>query len=215
MKKGLKIFVSSLLGLLIITSLASAEEIMKKEKEEETQLEEIVVTATRTEKQVEESPVAVSVITSKDIEKSTARTVDEALKYTPGLFQWQRSGLVEPHPFIHMRGFTGSSRNLSLMDGLPIGDAAYSTTYWHVVPLENIERIEVVRGPFSALYGGGAMGGVVNIITKTPMKREFSSSVSYGTYNTQIYKLIYGDSGINSASLWAMKEEKPMDTATI
>jgi len=174
--------------------MALAEE--KKEAkagEKETKLEEIVVTATRTEKPVEESPAAVSVITSKDIEKSTARTVDEALKYTPGLFHWQRSGLTEPHPFILMRGFTGSSRNLSLMDGLPIGDAAYNTTYWHVVPLENIERIEVVRGPFSALYGGGAMGGVVNIITQTPMKREFSSSVSYGTYNSQIYKLSYGD----------------------
>ena len=51
----------------------------------------------------------------------------------------------------------------------------------------------MVTGPFSALYGGGAMGGVVNIITQTPMKREFSSSVSYGTYNSQIYKLKYGD----------------------
>lgn len=193
MIKALNIFVSTLLCLLIITSLAMAEEIKKKEKEEETQLEEIVVTATRTEKPVEESPVAVSVITSKDIEKSAAKTADEALKYTPGTFHWQRSGLVEPHPFIHMRGFSGSSRNLSLMDGLPLNDAAYGTTHWQAVPLENIERIEVVRGPFSALYGGGAMGGVVNIITKTPMKREFSSSVSHGTYNTQIYKLVYGD----------------------
>ncbi|MDP2753903.1 MAG: TonB-dependent receptor [Nitrospirota bacterium] len=189
MRKVFRSFASFVVILLVSISMVQAEE----KKKEEAELEEIVVTATRTEKPVEESPVAVSVITSKDIEKSAVRTVDEALKYTPGTFHWQRSGLVEPHPFIHMRGFRGSMRNLSLIDGMSLNDAAYGSIHWQGIPLSNVERIEVVRGPFSALYGGGAMGGVVNIITKTPLKREVDISASYGTYDTQIYNISYGD----------------------
>lgn len=193
MRKVLKNFMSTLLCLLIITSLATAEEIKEKEKEEEAKLEEIVVTATRTEKTIEESPVAVSVISSEDIDRSTAKTIEEALKYTPGTFYWNRTGIGDPHAWIHMRGFRGSNRNLALIDGLPLNEASGGSIHWPGIPVSNIEKIEEARGPFSALYGGYAMGGVINLITKTPQKREMNASVSYGTDDTQIYTIRYGD----------------------
>lgn len=180
-------FIAFILILSLIISTGWADE------KKETKFEEIVVTATKTEKPLEESPVAVSVISSEDIEKSTAKTVDEALQNTPGTFYWNRTGLGEPHAWVHMRGFRGSNRNLSLLDGMPINEASGGSIHWPGMPISNIERIEEVRGPFSALYGGGAMGGVINIITKMPEKQEFKTSLSYGADDTQIYTIRYGN----------------------
>lgn len=197
-----KVLISLILSVFLIISVSWAEE--KKEgekKEKESRLEEIVVTATKTEKLLEESPVAVSVITSKDIANSTAKTVDEVLQNTPGTFYWNRTGLGEPHAWVQIRGFRGSNRNLSLLDGLPLNEASGGSIHWPGVPLSNVERIEEVRGPFSALYGGGAMGGVINIITKIPEKREFKASFSYGSNNTQIYTLSYGDKLFDKLSI--------------
>lgn len=184
MGKGFIVFI---LSLFLIFSTSWAED------KKETRLEEIVVTATKTAKPIEEVPVAVSIISSEDIEKSTAKTVDEALQHAPGTFYWNRTGLGEPHAWVHIRGFRGSNRNLSLLDGLPLNEASSGSIHWPGIPISNIERIEEVRGPFSALYGGGAMGGVINIITKIPEKQEFKSSISYGTDNTQIYTIRYAN----------------------
>lgn len=195
MRMVLRDFMGCISTLLIIAPVALAEDKkeLKEEKKEAITLEEIVVTATKTEKKLEESPVAVSVISSKDIERSTAKTVDEVLKNTPGTFYWNRTGLGEPHAYIQMRGFKGSNRNLALIDGLPLNDASGGFIHWMGIPISNIEKVEQVRGPFSALYGGYAMGGVTQYITKTPQKREINAGVSYGSDNTQIHTLRYGD----------------------
>jgi iron complex outermembrane receptor protein len=180
MGRGLRIFMSCLLSLLlIIASVALAEE---KEEKEEAKLEEIVVTATKTEKEVSEAPASTSVVTKKDIEKRNIQAIDQALNTLPGVFT-TRARVTDFSPQISLRGIPyGFGRTLVMMDGITITDTMQGTL-WSITGLvpEDMERIEVVRGPFSSLYGGNAMGGVVNIITRMPEKREFTIKSGYGS----------------------------------
>ncbi|MGQ9570907.1 MAG: TonB-dependent receptor [Thermodesulfovibrionales bacterium] len=162
---------------LIFTSTAFAEE---KEKEE-TKLEEIVVTATRTEKELEVAPASVNVVTKEDMEKRDIKAVDEALNTTAGVFNRRGKGLMDTLSHISLRGIPAQQRTLILMDGIPLNNAYYGGVQFGGLSPEDIEKIEVVKGPFSSLYGGYAMGGVVNIITKMPEKREFVFKTGYGS----------------------------------
>ncbi|NJL59966.1 MAG: TonB-dependent receptor [Desulfobacteraceae bacterium] len=133
------------------------------------------------------------------------------MQYSPGTFHWKRTSINEPHPFVLMRGFRGSNRNLTLMDGMTINYPPSLTTNWMSVPMMTVERIEEVRGPFSSLYGGSAMGGVVNFITKTPDKQEIRAKVSYGTFDTLIAQAAYGDRFMDKFSLLLSYEGRRTD----
>jgi len=182
MVRGLKILVLWMLVSLTAASLAAAEEKDAAEKVGTTQLEEIVVTATRTEKDLSSAPGSVSVVNQKEIEKRNIQTIDEALNTLPGVFDRRATGLVDPIPYIQLRGMPGSQRTLLLLDGVAINDpfSGGQKDLVGVAP-ENVDRIEVVRGPFSSLYGGYAMGGVVNVLTKMPEKREITLKTGYGS----------------------------------
>jgi outer membrane receptor protein involved in Fe transport len=132
-----------------------------------TRLEPVVVTATKTPKKLENVPAVVTVITSEEIETIPARTVGDLLVNLPGVFPFepQGVGVVTPQSItIGGNGFPGAT--LILLDGqkfnTPFTDYAYLTT----IPVRAVDRIEVIRGPFSALYGSSAGGGIINIITK-------------------------------------------------
>ncbi len=150
-------------------------------EEKETRLEEIVVTATRTEKELEAAPGSVSVVTKEDMEKKNTKTVDEALNTVSGVFDRRGKGLMDTRSQVSIRGISGQSRTLILLDGMPLNSAYTGDVQWGGLSPEDAERIEVVKGPFSSLYGGYAMGGVVNIITKMPEKREFVFKTGYGS----------------------------------
>lgn len=134
-----------------------------------TKLETIVVTATGYEQEVAKAPASISVITAEEIEKKSYNDVSDALKNVPGVYI-QGGG---SNKTINIRGM-GSDYTLLLIDGKPMqgkeaddirgGNPGNSINF--LPPMEAIERIEVIRGPASALYGSDAMGGVVNIITK-------------------------------------------------
>lgn len=179
-----KVFLNLLLCLLIIASSAVAEETQKEEKEkEEAKLEEIVVTATKTEKEVSEAPASTSIVTEKDIEKRNIQTVDQALNTLPGVFS-SRASVVQYSLQIALRGMPfGSGRTLVMMDSItPLNHPTFGSLMgFGAFAPEAVERIEVVKGPFSSLYGGHAMGGVVNIIQKMPEKREFTVKSGYGS----------------------------------
>ncbi|MDP2253078.1 MAG: TonB-dependent receptor plug domain-containing protein, partial [Thiobacillus sp.] len=158
-------------------------------------LREVVVTATKTAKDTMDAPATVSVVTAKDIENANIHSVDEALTLLPGVYT-SRPGGHEPSVMgtnVVMRGIPDYSRTLVLVDGQTLNDPYIGAVTWESVPPETVARIEVVPGPFSSLYGGSAMGGVINIITKTPTKREFSVKGGYGTDNFKSGSLVYQD----------------------
>ncbi len=150
-------------------------------EEKTASLEEIVVTATRTEKELASAPGSVSVVTKEDIEKRNIKTVDDALNTTAGIYQKRGKGIMDIMSAITLRGIPAQQRTLILMDGITLNDPYSGGVYFDGMAVEDVEKIEVVKGPFSSLYGGYAMGGVVNIITKMPEKREFTFKTGYGS----------------------------------
>lgn len=132
---------------------------------ETVEVEEVVVTALRAEELVERLPANVTVITEEDIEESTATTVQEILKEQEGLIVRDLYG-TGTKSTVDMRGFARGLNTAILIDGKKLNEVDLSGVEWNLIPLENIERIEIVRGGGSVLYGDNALAGVINIITK-------------------------------------------------
>lgn len=148
-------------------------------------IDQVVVTATRSEVATFNAPAAVSIVTAKDIETKSALRVLDALKDLPGVYIRDNNGA--PSAFaeqILIRGIAGYNRNAVLLDGQPLNDAFSNGVNWSQIDNETVQRVEVVRGPFSSLYGGAAMGGVVNIITKSPINDELILKGGYGSDET-------------------------------
>jgi iron complex outermembrane recepter protein len=204
--RGKRMFKRFLLVLLLVlfSSNTYAEEnnLAEPEKKEKgvTKFEDIVVTATRTEKNVESAPGSVNVVTKKELETRNIKTVDDALNTLPGVFN-RRQSLTDTQSSIILHGIPDQKRTLILKDGVTLNNGYDGSVSFTGLPTENIEKIEVVQGPFSSLYGGNAMGGVINIITKMPEKREFTVKSGYGSSwhrgesldDLQKYYLSYGD----------------------
>ncbi len=158
-------------------------------------LPETVVTATKTAKDTADAPATVSVVTRNEIENTHVQSADEALRFLPGVYT-TRPGGHEPSVMgtnVLLRGIPDYSRTLVLVDGQTLNDPYIGAVTWESVPPETIERIEVVPGPFSSLYGGSAMGGVINIITKTPRRRDIAVKAGFGTNNFKSTSLVYQD----------------------
>lgn len=130
-------------------------------------LDNVVVTATMTGKNLQDVPGSVEVITAQEIKEMNATTVAEALENATGLIVSSETGRVKA-PSI--RG-TKSKQTLVLIDGRRMAVGYGDLININQIPVVMVERIEVVRGPSSSLYGSDAIGGVVNIITKKPVKK--------------------------------------------
>lgn len=144
-------------------------------------LGEMVVTATRGEGEVKDAPAAVNVITEQEIGNRNIFTLDEAINTVPGVFVKRGKGVLETTPAMTLRGMPLQKRTLLMVDGVPQNDAYTGDVNFAAIDVENVERVEVVRGPFSSLYGGNAMGGVVNVITKMPARTGGNVKLRYGT----------------------------------
>lgn len=153
-------------------------------------LEPITVTASRAERRLSEVPSSVSIITKREIKDANAKSVPDLLKDTEGIYMYDSSG-VGTSSKVNMRGFWGgmSTHYLVLIDGIPQNKGKDKLVDWDFIPLDNIESVEVLKGPASTLYGENAMSGVINIITKKPgLTPETRISSSYGSFNTQNYQ---------------------------
>ena len=148
--------------------------------------DEVVVTATRFEDQVSEQPIAVQVITARQVRDSDVRTLPELLSRQAGIYSRDNTG--SPNQQIDMRGFGifGDQNTLILVDGQRISENEQIPADLASIPLSSIERIEILRGSGAVLYGGGATGGTINIITRgaLPNAKEGEVRAGYGTYNT-------------------------------
>lgn len=152
--------------------------------EESTQLEQVVVTADRKARTVDETLTPVTVITRKDIEKYQATDVADVLRRVPGV-NIVNSGGVGKVTSVFMRG-TNSSHVLVLVDGVKIGSATLGNIAFADLSVDQVERIEVVRGPRSSLYGSEAIGGVIQIFTRKGGEGfQPEISLSVGSHNTQ------------------------------
>lgn len=177
-----------LIGLLILIQpkgICAEEE----KYERVLELEEIIVTASRIERNLSEVSSYVNIVSEKEIRESNAKNCTDLLKNLEGVYMYDSSG-VGTTGRVNMRGFWGgmSTHQLVLIDGVPQNKGKDKLLDWDLIPLNNIERIEIVKGPNSALYGDNAMSGVINIITKEPSADDRAKvSGSYGSFNTQNY----------------------------
>jgi len=130
-----------------------------------TTLKPVVVTATRTERAIDETPVRTEVVTREEMERTHARTLKQALENVPGL--QMREVLGKSGYELSLQGLS-ADQVLVLIDGLPITASTSSTVDLSQYLLTDVERVEVVKGASSAQYGSSAMGGVVNVITRRP-----------------------------------------------
>ncbi len=181
------ILLSLLLGAGSLAPAAHAEEAPVYD------LDTVVVTATKVEQAIKDVPASVTVITAADIGKMNIQTIDQALKLAAGVFDNRQKGLTSTTASVSMRGFSGTMQTLVLLDGQPMNQAYSGSVTWSAVPIESVERIEVVKGSGSALYGSTAMGGVINIITKSPDKREATISSKFETYGTWTNRMSVSD----------------------
>jgi len=155
--------------------------------EEATRLEPIVITATRVEQKVSEQASAVSVVTREEIEAKSPLVAGDVLQGIPGV-DVQRTGSTGNRENIKIRGGLGT-HTLVLIDGFPVNSPTLGQFDISALPVDGFERIEVVRGTQSALYGSNAMGGVVNFLPrKADGGREFAAGTSGGSFSTLTWK---------------------------
>lgn len=166
------------------------------QKDKRTHLEDVVVTATRTERATEEIPAAVSAVTKDDIKDMRMFGVKEALTGIAGVQSESKNGGYDARLIIRGAGLKaryGIREIMILQDGVPITDPD-GLTNLDRVDTQLVERVDVVKGPNSTLYGANAAGGVINIITKSPFEEIKSVKFGYGSDNTQLYNVVLGTS---------------------
>ncbi|MGB9177607.1 MAG: TonB-dependent receptor [Pyrinomonadaceae bacterium] len=150
---------------------------------------DVAVTATRTEKLLGDTPSSVVMLSTAELSTTAAVTLDDALRQVPGFTLFRRSGSRTANPTtqgVSLRGMgaSGASRAVTLVDGVPLNDPFGGWVYWSRVPREAVSRVEVLRGGASNLYGSGALGGVVQIITRKTEQPALSLEASYGNERT-------------------------------
>jgi outer membrane receptor protein involved in Fe transport len=147
--------------------------------------ETVTVTPTRTEKRLGDVPVSANIVEKETIRQSPAVVADDVLRQVPTFSLFRRSSSLSSHPTaqgVSLRGIgpSGVSRTLVMVDGVPFNDPFGGWVYWTRVPLESVNRIEVIDGSSSSLYGNYGMGGVINIISASPARRSVEFKTQYG-----------------------------------
>jgi len=145
---------------------------------EDIRTDSVIVTATRHQQKVEDVTPSTEIISAQDVEAVAADTIEDALKYSTSVYFYQNMQRSTPS----IRGFDGK-HTLILIDGKRYAGPQSKFDDPTRFTSGNIERIEIVRGPMSSLYGSEAMGGVINIITKKAKKTNVDVGVKYGIYS--------------------------------
>jgi outer membrane receptor protein involved in Fe transport len=152
---------------------------------------EVIVTATRSERSLQDLPASASIVTGAAIAQTPAKSLDDILRRVPSV-DVPLAASYQLHPTalnVSIRGL-GGIRALVLLDGVPLNDPFFGYVQWNRVPLETIDRVEVVRGGGATLWGNYAMGGVINVLTRSPDHDQLTIDAaggSYGTYRGDVY----------------------------
>lgn len=152
--------------------------------------DEIVVTATRFKQRLQDLPVGASVINATQIRNSAASTLPELLQQLAGVHTRNTDG--SPDQQIDLRGFgiTGNQNTLVLLNGQRLNEIELVGIRWSAIPIDSIERIEVLRSSGAVTYGDNATGGVINIVTRAaaPNRVTGDAGVSFGSYSGTEFK---------------------------
>ena len=181
-KKKMVYSTAALCAVMMMTASAWAMPVA-----EENLLDSVVITATKTEANVRDLPASVSVITADDIARSNVKSVEDILRYQTGFAVKDMGGMKATK--VSMRGMSQNGI-LVMVDGVSVNNGYTGGANWSSVPVNMIERIEVVRGAGSALYGSNAMGGVINIITKKSTGGKLT--LGFGSHHTRYGDFNYG-----------------------
>ncbi|MCX7943077.1 MAG: TonB-dependent receptor [Deltaproteobacteria bacterium] len=160
--------------------------------------EDIVISASRREQRVIESPSVISVVTQEDIENYGSESLADVLRIVPGVNMMR---ITPCDPEISIRGFNreGSNKILTMVDGRSIYVDLFGMTFWEFLPISvhDIKRVEVIRGPGSTMYGANAFSGVISIFTKGGEDIKGSRFYVSGGENGIYYTLQSGDANDN------------------
>jgi len=147
---------------------------------------EILVRAFRNKTQLEQ-PTRISIIKSAEIQSLPAQSINEVIDNSPGISMSNTTGIFSSKAIVTMRGLPSNdqSRTLVLLDGISLNKSDEGSVNWNMINKDDIEQINIIKGPGPAKYGSGAMGGVIEMISKKPLKKfQGNVSLDYGTYNT-------------------------------
>ena len=178
------------------------------------QLSETVVTASRTAQRADALVSDVVILNRADIEKSTGRTLPEILARAPGV-QFSANGGLGKNSSVNIRG-AEARHTVLLIDGVRFGSATTGSPNWDTIPVDMIERIEILKGPASALYGSEAVGGVVQVFLRKGVQG-FNpyASLTLGSYDhRQLTAGVNGGSGPLTYSLGLQKTREAGFSAT-
>lgn len=160
------------------------------------ELDEVSITATRIERKTAEVPASVAVVGKEAIQETPMANIKEALRGIPGVLIDTRSQGYDSRLLIRGAGLKaryGVRDIMVMLDGVPVTDPD-GLTRLDFIDTQLIDRVEVVKGPNSTLWGANAAGGVINMTTKSPFEREGGvAKVGLGNYETQNYHLSYSD----------------------
>jgi outer membrane receptor protein involved in Fe transport len=153
-------------------------------------LENVTVTPSRTEQRLGDVAASVEIIDKEEIRQSPALVADDLLRSVPTFSLFRRTSSLSAHPTaqgVSLRsiGPSGVSRSLVLIDGVPFNDPFGGWVYWTRIPLESVDRIELIDGASSSTWGNYALGGVINVVTTRPTKRTFEFRTQAGTRDTR------------------------------
>ncbi|RNC80190.1 MAG: TonB-dependent receptor [Winogradskyella sp.] len=172
---------------LLISILSTAQVEKPKDSTEAEKLDQVLITATRTVRQLSSVPLPAQIITKKELQNINSIRLSDILEEQTGLII---AAELDGTEGIQMQGLS-SQYILILIDGVPLVGRSFGALNLNRISVGNIKQIEVIKGASSSLYGNEALGGVINIITETP-KSGFNGDVNYrgGSFNTH-------DTGIN------------------
>ncbi|SDU41707.1 TonB-dependent receptor plug domain-containing protein [Desulfobacula phenolica] len=190
-RKGILCCLALVVTFLFCGVCLAYDQSLKNEPDDAVDLGEVVVSATKSEKMIVDTPVSISVIKKDELDQAPNVTIDEAFRYTPSVQVIRGEGIGTTHNFINIRGI-GTKRNLLYVDGVNMVESMSGNTTLSLLPTQGVEKIEILRGPSSALYGGRGMSGVINMFSSPPEKgvkgcvKSFFGNYDFKKYNTNI-----------------------------
>ncbi len=190
------------MGLAWMCSTGMAQEIKDQDEKKQSDtysLEDIVVSASPTDTSVEKMAVRAQVITEEEIERLPARTVMDLLQYVEGVFMPLGEGTKQSFPNLTIRGlgsgyFGRNTPVIFMLNGHNLTGtwgSYFTFADLQLIPARVVERIEVIKGPYSSIYGSGALGGVINIVTKKRFSRLPEGTIE-GTVGSEDHRDVQG-----------------------